>query len=181
MLLPKVTPVHLKSKHIGFLIIIPSILFCIIRFKKKKKEKKKGCKMETGRGQMAAGIVGANRTPIRGWMQVGYSIMTASWGEGVRGVCRCLVKTKHQSIRGLGDLTRCLGVAEICACMEIDACQPVYDSTLTACMHVCFPCAHTSARAVLCCDKWAVLNLRLIMRAAGALKPLWTCNCPWFQ
>lgn len=26
--------------------------------------------------------------------------------------------------------------AEICACMEIDACQPVYDSTLTACIRV---------------------------------------------
>ena len=30
------------------------------------KKKNKGCKMETGWGQMAAGIVGANRTPIRG-------------------------------------------------------------------------------------------------------------------
>lgn len=34
-----------------------------------------------------------------------------------------------------------LGVAQICALVEIDACQPIYDSTLTICMHVCF-CVH---------------------------------------
>lgn len=73
--------------------------------------------------------------------------MSSKQGEGV---C-CLVKTKHHSIRGLDDLTQCLRVAEICACMEIDACQPVYDSTLTACMHVCF-CVLIQV-CVLCCDK----------------------------
>lgn len=66
-------------------------------------------------------------------------------------VCCCLVKTKLQSIRGLGDLTQRLGAAEICASMEIDACQPVYDSTLTVCMHVCFY-VHIQV-CVLCCDK----------------------------
>lgn len=45
-------------------------------------------------------------------------------------------KQKHHSVSGLADLAQCLGVAEICACMEIDACQPVCDSTLTVCMRV---------------------------------------------
>lgn len=49
----------------------------------------------------------------------------------------------------IGDLTQRLGVAEICACTEIDACQPVYDSTLTALMHVCLCRAHTNTHAVL--------------------------------
>lgn len=63
----------------------------------------------------------------------------------------CLAKTKHQSISGLGGLTQSLGVAEICACMEIDACQPVYDSTLTMCMHVC--CRVHVPVCMLCYDK----------------------------
>lgn len=59
--------------------------------------------------------------------------------------------TKLQSIRGLGSLTYCLRVAEICASVEIDACQPIYDSTLTICMHVCF-CVHVKV-CMLCYDK----------------------------
>lgn len=50
----------------------------------------------------------------------------------------------------MGDLTERLGLDEICSCMEIDACQPIYDSTLTVCIHVhVFLWAHTSVCAVL--------------------------------